>query len=172
MQSAWVLAYQAMGSFRGESAPATWLVRIVLNEAFGRRRRSHPTVEFERIDEHSAAQIIPFPQNSGDPEMNAERAQIRRMLERAIDELPPDFRVVFIMRDVEEMDVEDVAAALAIPKATVKTRTHRARARLREVLARRFNASLSEAFSFDGERCRRLTERVCSQLSLGPSAPS
>lgn len=123
-------------------------------------------VAIEQLDEHAVGRIIPFPQNTGDPEASMERAQIREMLERAIDELPANFRVVFIMRAVEEMSVEDVASALDLPEATVKTRTHRARARLKDALERRFNASLSETFSFDGARCRRLTERVFSRLSL------
>lgn len=172
VQTAWTLAYQAMSGFRGEAAPSTWLARIVLNEALGRRRRSHPMVEIEQVDERADARIIAFPQNTGDPEFNMERAQIRQMLEQAIDELPASFRVVFLMRAVEEMSVEDVAATLGLPEATVKTRTHRARMRLREVLERRFNASLSETFSFDGQRCRRLTERVLSQLGLDPPAGS
>jgi RNA polymerase sigma-70 factor (ECF subfamily) len=166
VQAAWTLAFQAMRGFRGEAAPSTWLARIVLNEAFGRRRRSHPTVEIELLDEQ-AARIIPFPHNPGDPETDMERAQIREMLEQAIDELPETFRVVFIMRDVEEMSVEEVAASLGLPEATVKTRTHRARARLKDALERRFASTLSETFSFDGARCRRLTERVFAQLALG-----
>ena len=93
-----------------------------------------------------------------------ERVQIRRMLEQAIDELPPPFRGVFILRDVEEMCIEEVAAARKLPEATVKTRTHRARAA--HALMERCQATLSKAFSCDGERCRRIKERVFDQLAL------
>lgn len=166
LQSAWALAFQSASQYRGEAAVSTWLVRIVLNEAFGRRRRVRPTVAIEQLDAGATAQIIMFPRDSDNPESNMERAQIREMLESAIDELPAPFRIVFMMRDVEEMSVEEVAIALDLPEATVKTRTHRARARLKGALKKRFNATLSETFSFDGDRCRRLTETVLDRLAL------
>jgi RNA polymerase sigma-70 factor (ECF subfamily) len=168
LQSAWTLAFQSASQFRGEAAASTWLVRIVLNEAFGRRRRVRPTVPIEQLDGRPPAQIITFPRDADNPEANMERAQIRDMLESAIDELPARFRIVFMMRDVEEMSVEEVAIALDLPEATVKTRAHRARARLKDALKKRFNATLSESFSFDGDRCRRITERVFNRLSLNP----
>jgi RNA polymerase sigma-70 factor (ECF subfamily) len=167
VQSAWIHAYRSLNQFRGEAAFSTWLVRIVLNEIYGRRRRLRPTVELDQLDANPTAQIIAFPRESDNPEANMERVQIRRMLELAIAELPAQFRIVFMMRDVEEMSVEEVAAALNLPEATVKTRTHRARAKLRGAMKKRFNATLSEAFSFDGERCRRITERVFLRLALG-----
>jgi RNA polymerase sigma-70 factor (ECF subfamily) len=169
VQTAWIKAFRSADQFRGEAAASTWLVRIVLNEAYGRRRRQRPTVELEELDDTPTAQILAFPTAGNDPEANMERAQIRRMLEQAIDELPAPFRVVFIMRDVEEMSIEEVAVALDLPEATVKTRTHRARLRLKDALMERCQATLSEAFSFDGDRCRRIKERVFIQLSLGAS---
>jgi RNA polymerase sigma-70 factor (ECF subfamily) len=166
VQAGWTHAFAGAGGFRDESRVSTWLVRIVLNEAFGRRRKERPMIEIEKLDERLAAEVIAFPSSRGNPENDAESAQIRRMLEKAIDDLPQSFRTVFMMRAVEDMTVDEVAAALNLPQATVKTRLHRARARLRKALEQRVGANLNEAFSFEGARCRRITERVLAALAL------
>ncbi|MDI9846442.1 RNA polymerase sigma factor [Rhodoblastus sp. 17X3] len=166
VQAGWTHAFAAAGGFRGESQASTWLVRIVLNEAFGRRRKQRPMIEIEKLDDRLEAEVIAFPSNRSNPETDAERAQIRKMLEKAIDDLPPPFRTVFMMRAVEDMTIDEVAAALNLPQATVKTRLHRARARLRWTLEQRVGANLNEAFSFEGARCRRITERVLAALAL------
>jgi RNA polymerase sigma-70 factor, ECF subfamily len=166
VQAGWTHAFAAAGGFRGESQASTWLVRIVLNEAFGRRRKQRPMIEIEKLDERLAAEVIAFPSSRSNPETDAERAQIRAMLEKAIDDLPQPFRTVFMMRAVEDMSVDEVAEALDLPPATVKTRHHRARAQLKKALERRMGATLNEAFSFEGARCRAMAERVLATLAL------
>ena len=91
------------------------------------------------------------------------RLEIRRMLERKIDELPLAFRTVFVMREVEDMTVEETAAALSIPSATVRTRLFRARALLREALAQEMDSAAAGLFSFDGERCDRIVAAVLAR---------
>jgi RNA polymerase sigma-70 factor (ECF subfamily) len=166
VQAGWTHAFAAAGGFRGESQASTWLVRIVLNEAFGRRRKQRPMIEIEKLEERLAAEVIAFPSSRSNPETDAERAQIRGMLEKAIDDLPQPFRTVFMMRAVEDMSVDEVAEALDLPSATVKTRHHRARAQLKKALERRVGATLNEAFSFEGARCRGMAERVLATLAL------
>jgi RNA polymerase sigma-70 factor, ECF subfamily len=166
VQAGWTQAFVAARGFRGESLASTWLVRIVLNEAFGRRRKQRPMIEIEKLDERLGAEVIAFPSSRSNPESDAERAQIRRMLEKAIDDLPQPFRVVFMMRVVEEMNVEEVAVVLDLPPATVKTRLHRARAKLKKALERQVGATLNEAFSFEGAKCRGMAERVLATLGL------
>jgi RNA polymerase sigma-70 factor (ECF subfamily) len=101
------------------------------------------------------------------------RAEVRRMLERRIDELPDAFRTVFVMRDVEEMSVHETAASLSIPEATVRTRLFRARALLREALARDIDVATVDVFGFAGERCDRIVSAVLSRTSNGTdSAPT
>jgi RNA polymerase sigma-70 factor (ECF subfamily) len=85
-------------------------------------------------------------------------------MERKIDALPDAFRTVFVLRAVEEMTVEEVAQSLGIPESTVRTRFFRARALLRESLARELDLAADAAFSFAGERCDRITERVVARL--------
>ena len=97
--------------------------------------------------------------------MMAQR-QIRQMLERAIDELPKNFRTVLICRVIEEMTVEETAAALDLRTETVKTRLHRARRLLRLALEKQLGPALTGAFPFAGRRCEQMTEKVLVRLDL------
>ena len=98
------------------------------------------------------------------------RGEMRRLLERRIDDLPVAFRTVFVMRDVEDLSVQETAECLAIPAATVRTRLFRARALLREALARDLDAATSDVFGFAGERCDRIVAGVLARVPLSPSA--
>ena len=91
-------------------------------------------------------------------------AKNARLLEERIDALPDDYRAVFMLRAVEELSVEEAATALGIPEATVRTRHFRARALLRESLARDIDRSLEEVFAFAGERCDRIVAAVLARL--------
>ena len=103
-------------------------------------------------------------EKSESPTSAALRAEVRRILERRIDELPVAFRTVFVMREVEDMTVEETAACLSIPAATVRTRLFRARALLREALARDMDSATVEVFGFAGERCDRIVAAVLARL--------
>jgi RNA polymerase sigma-70 factor (ECF subfamily) len=168
VQEAYVRAFAALGDFRGDSSLATWLTRIALNEALGRLRRRRPTVEIETFDARPEARVIPFPLMSPDmnPEQAAARQDVRRLLERAIDGLPEPFRVVFVLRDVEELSIEETAAQLGLRPETVKTRLHRARRRLREALDAELASALTDAFPFAGARCARITDAVLKRLGI------
>ena len=117
--------------------------------------------------------VIPFPLNrpDADPEQAAARRQIRQLLEQAIDDLPNAFRTVFVMRDVEEMSVEETAAQLGLQPATVKTRLHRARTRLREAVKAQLESSLKDTFPFDGARCARTADIVLQRLEIAEPSP-
>ena len=99
------------------------------------------------------------------PDRLAARAQTRRLIEAKIDSLPEQYRTVFVLRAVEEMSVEEVAVALGIPEATVRTRFFRARALLREAMSHEVDLAIEEAFSFAGERCDRITARVLARVA-------
>jgi RNA polymerase sigma-70 factor, ECF subfamily len=167
VQEVYMRAFAAMGSFRGEASLATWLTRITINEALGRKRKQRPTVELEAVEalQQSTAQIIHFPtMTDSDPERSAAQHEIRRLLEVSIDKLPEPFRLVFVMRDVEELSIEETAALLRIRPETVKTRLHRARRLLRETLDRHLVSTLKDTFPFAGARCKRITENVLARL--------
>ena len=172
LQEAYVRAFAAIGNFRGEAGIATWLTRIVLNEAHGRLRRRRNTVDLDQLEAAQAGaegrgQVLSFPgmSKSENPEADAARAQIRRVLERAVDALPEPFRLVFILREVEELSVEETAGHLGIKVETVKTRLHRARRRLREALDAQLADVMVGAYPFLGVRCDRITEAVMQRLA-------
>jgi RNA polymerase sigma-70 factor, ECF subfamily len=99
------------------------------------------------------------------PESQTERSELRRLLEQKVDELPEAFRAVFVLRALEELPVEETAAALGIPEATVRTRFFRARSQLREALSQQIDLAFDDAFAFLGERCDRIVARVLARLS-------
>jgi RNA polymerase sigma-70 factor (ECF subfamily) len=164
LQEAYTRAFAAFEGFRGEAGVMTWLTRIVLNEAHGRLRRRRPTVDIDTLAD--TAEVIRFPggPEPSDPERDAARAEARRLLERAVDALPEPFRVVFILREIEECSIEETAAALGIRPETVKTRLHRARRQLRDELDAALSSAVTGAFPFLGRRCERITERTLARL--------
>ena len=106
------------------------------------------------------------------PEQAAMRAQARRLLEAKIDALPDAFRTVFVLRALEELTVEETAATLGIPEATVRTRYLRAKGLLREALAREIDFASNDAFAFAGSRCDRIVAGVLARIdAAGDSQP-
>jgi RNA polymerase sigma-70 factor (ECF subfamily) len=165
LQDAYIKAIRAMDTFRADAKLSTWLIRIVANEALGRLRKQRRGAEVITLEGDVAMEAAEGMESSdAQPEREAQRAQARAIMERKIDELPDAFRAVFVLRAIEEMTVEEIAAALEIPEATVRTRFFRARALLRESLAREMDLATDDAFHFAGERCDRITARVLARL--------
>jgi RNA polymerase sigma-70 factor (ECF subfamily) len=165
LQEAYLKAFAGIGQFRGEAGLATWLTAITLNEARARLRRRRPTLELAVMDE-IGIRVIPFhgQAETPDPEAEAVRSEIRQFLERAIDTLPEDFRIVFMLRDVEGCSVEETATQLELNSQTVRTRLFRARKLLRRDLALKMAGSMDGVFPFLGARCTRITDRVLARL--------
>ncbi len=169
VQETYVRAFTHLEGFRGDSSLATWLARIATNEALGRLRRRRPSVDVDTLAPGVLeAQIIQFPYSgaSEDPEKTMAQREIQRVVERAIDELPEAFRIVFITRVVEGMNVEETAEILKLKPETVKTRLHRARAMLRDHVESKIGPVVMEAFPFAGKRCERLTNAVLKRLGF------
>src|SRR5262245_24747371 len=166
VQEAYVRAFTHLDSFRGDSSLSTWLSRIAMNEALGRLRRERPAVELDSLSQGAReAQIIQFPLAAGDdPEKSMAQREIQRVVEHAIDELPEAFRLVFITRVIEGMNVEETAEILGLKPETVKTRLHRARTMLRENVEKKIGPVVMEAFPLAGKRCERLTDAVLNRL--------
>ena len=171
LQEAYVAAYRHIGDFRGDAALGTWLTRIVVNQALQalrRTRREQVVVPFEDTPDGEPAHDIPDAPG-GTPENLMLRAEMRRLIERKIDQLPDGYRTVFMLREVEDMTVEETAAALDIPPATVRTRLFRAKVRLREALAQELDVATQDVFGFDGERCDRIVRTVLARIEApGP----
>src|SRR5437868_9113188 len=168
VQETYARAFTHLESFRGDSSLATWLSRIAMNEALGRLRRQRPGVEWSSLPEGVLeAQIIQFPLASADdPEKSVAQREIQRVVEQAIDELPEAFRLVFITRLIEGMNVEETAEILGLKAETVKTRLHRARNLLRDNVEKKIGPVVMAAFPFAGKRCERLTETVLRRLGF------
>src|SRR5687768_15014063 len=120
VQATYLRAFTHLSDFRGEARLSTWLTRIALNEALGRRRQRRPTLDVKAIE----AMAAPFSAHELDPEQAAALDGVRRLLEQAVSSLPERYRIVFVMRDVEEMNIEDTAVLLHLRPQTVSTRLH------------------------------------------------
>ncbi|MBL0424454.1 RNA polymerase sigma factor [Ramlibacter alkalitolerans] len=172
VQDAYLAAYQAMGTFRGEASLATWLSRVVVNQCLARMRRQArrdniiPMVSMGGPDEQEAP-VMPADEKDT-PDRALLRAELRAVLERKLDELPESFRTVFVLRSVEELSVEETAQTLNLPEATVRSRHFRARSMLRESLAQDIDIAERDVFSFDGERCDRIVASVLGKVAAKP----
>jgi RNA polymerase sigma factor (sigma-70 family) len=165
LQETYIHALLHLSEFRAEARLSTWLTRIALNEALGRRRQRRPTVDVKVIES------VPAPRGvrTVDPEEATARTEIRGLLERAINDLPEHFRIVFVMRDVEEMSTEETALLLGLRSQTVKTRLHRARRLLREALRDKLATVFTDTFPFAGVPCDRLAQAVLDRIGFNPS---
>jgi RNA polymerase sigma-70 factor (ECF subfamily) len=166
LQDAYVQAYRKLDGFRGEAELGTWLTRIVINQALMRvrsRSRDRRVVSFTPAGE-GTRELDVADTRAESPSDAALRGEVRKVLERRIDELPEVFRTVFVMREVEEMTARETADALGIPEATVRTRLFRARALLREALDRDMESARGGVFGFDGARCDRIVAAVLQRL--------
>ena len=168
VQDAYLQAYRSIASYRGEARLSTWLVRIVANEALARRRKharraAIVPIRGAQFEGDEPAASVPMDESRQPPE-EAERHEIRRLIEQKIDQLPDHYRVVFVLRAVEELSVEETAAILGMPAATVRTRFFRARSQLREALSREIDLAYDDAFAFAGGRCDRIVARVLAKL--------
>jgi RNA polymerase sigma-70 factor (ECF subfamily) len=153
---------------------SAWLARIALNVSIDKLRQSRRRNE---LTESLAGTYQPDAKDSFQrslletPEQQLAMSQIREMLAREIDRLPDGFREVFVLRAVEEMSIEETAELLQIPEATVKSRLHRARARLAKSIRVKINAEALNVFPFAGERCDRITARIIGSLEERGSIP-
>jgi RNA polymerase sigma-70 factor (ECF subfamily) len=169
VQEAYLEAYRHIGAFRGDASVATWLTRIAVNQAWmrlRRRRRDGVVVPFARSGGQTLeGEDMSMHEAAGESPAEATlRAEVRRLLEKKIDALPAGYREVFVLREVEELSVEETAAALSIPAATVRSRSFRARGLLRAAIARDVDLATAGVFAFAGDRCDRMVAAVLARL--------
>src|SRR5579884_4568609 len=150
LQETFLKAYEHLEGFQGNSKFYTWIVRIAVNEALMklRKRRGDRTVPLDQPvdtgEEMVAREIAVWEDN---PEERYSREEMQDILDRAVQGLKPDFRTVFILRDIEELSTEETAEALGISVPAVKSRLLRARLALREKLTRKFKRKGEDVFA-------------------------
>ena len=167
LQETYIRGFGRLDSFRGEAHFTTWLTRILLNECYGRLRKRRDSVSLDVLDnEERSAQIVSFmPRHDMDDPINTTgRLEVRELLEGGIASLADEFRVVFVMRELEGYSTEETADMLGLNPQTVKTRLFRARRMLRKKLDKQLRPTLTEAFPFLGPRCANFTAKVMRRL--------
>jgi len=160
MQQAYINAFTHLHQFEERSQFSTWLTRITLNEAFGRRRKMRPSE-----DAGESMDTIRSPQP--DPERQAYAEELRRVLEDAVDTLPDSYRSVFMLRDIEGLSTQETGDGLGLGEEAVKTRLHRARAMIRQAVTARIGEVASGTFQFQAPRCDRVVAAVLAKILLG-----
>ena len=170
VQEAYWKAYCNMGQFRAQARLSTWLTRIAVNEALMRLRQKTRQeallANMARDVVNRSEDLMQTPERAQDaPDAQLWRSELRHLIEHHIDALPAGYRSVFLLRAVEDMSTLEVAQALDMPEATVRTRFFRARGLLQAALGKEIDLRSREAFSFDGLRCDAIVHNVLARLA-------
>jgi RNA polymerase sigma-70 factor (ECF subfamily) len=168
MQQAYLNAFSRLRQFEGRSQFSTWLTRIVIHEALGRRRRAlRPGDRAAESEEDAMSQAE---SRVASPERQAYAAELKQLIEDSVDALPDTYRAVFMLREIEGLSTAETAAGLELGEEAVKTRLHRARAIVRRELFARAGGATAEAFTFGAARCDAVVRYVLSHLEQTSSA--
>lgn len=161
MQDAYIKAYQKLYQFKNEAKFSTWLVRIGINEALQRKRKS---TRYRTLDITQESSIIQIPDTAAmDPENRTIQKESLVYIEKAIDALPSKYKIIYILKEVEGMDISEIAKSLELTKSNVKVRLHRARKMMKEFLLKSTNTQ--SIFEFGNHKCDRLVDKVMNEIA-------
>jgi len=153
IQLAYISAFEKIDQFRGEAKFSTWLIRILINECLMLKRKQKKLIGF------SEKELVTISSgNHLNPESEYMDKERKIILETAIKQLPEKYRAVFILKEIEGMQIKEAAEILAISKVNVKVRLHRARAMLKNIISD--VSDPSNLLTFGNERCDRVTNAV------------
>lgn len=158
VQDAYVRAYHALATFRGDAAFSTWLTRIAVNEALARRRARGRFVDV-------SAEEGPMSTDRS-PERQVSDAELVQLMERELDALPDGLREVLVLRDLEEMSTTDAATTLGVTEEALRVRLHRARRALAAAVGEALEVATPKAYRVAGARCDRISARVGAALGI------
>lgn len=161
LQTTYLKVFENLGKFRGDSLFSTWITRIAINEALKYIKREKRYSEMHAIREGEDGMALTV-NDSSTPENRVIRDDLKNLLEKTVNQLPPKYRSVYMMREVEQMSIRETADCLQISQSNVKTRLHRAKQMVRENLERR--VADTEIFSFLGKQCDDIVSRVMSSV--------
>jgi RNA polymerase sigma-70 factor, ECF subfamily len=159
VQAAYVRAYYHLDQFRGPAGFKAWLARIAINEALSRVRRQPAGADAEQRHILALPDLVAI-----EPETAASGRDLLRILQAAIDRLPEEFRQVFMLRGVEQLSIAETAELLDLKPNTVKTRFHRARRMLQELLQRKLDDVVRDTFPLGGQRCDAIVGTVLARI--------
>jgi RNA polymerase sigma-70 factor (ECF subfamily) len=168
MQQAYINAFTHLHQFEERSQFSTWLIRIALHEAFGRRRKMRRTESLtanqSNLDEDHGELMDTIASPRADPERQAYAQELSRLLEAAVDTLPETYRTVFMLRDVEGLSTSETGEGLGLGEEAVKTRLHRARGMIRRAVTAQIGAVAAGSFQFHAPRCDRVVAAVFARI--------
>lgn len=134
VQEAFISAYQSLGSFKGDSLFFTWLYRIAMNAAISQKRKKKATISLETGSKHDLV-IDPLDESvNSRPGEALERVEEERQLQKALQQLSAEHRAVIVLKDIDDLRYEEIAEILAVPIGTIRSRLHRARLELRDLM--------------------------------------
>ncbi len=156
LQTAYLKAYLHLNTFRGESSFLTWITRILINECkmMLRSKRKNMPLDNEEVRQK------PSTAENGMDSLN--NSQVTQLLEKAVMSLPEKYRLVYVVREVNELSTEKAAAALGLTEENVKVRLHRAKSLIKENLLQ--HVSVKELFPFHKARCARVADKVMQAI--------
>lgn len=161
VEDAYVRAYEHLSQFAGRAAFSTWLTRILIHEAYARKRRS---MRVEGFEDREGVTVMEVPATGLNPEQHAANSELGSLLERAILSLPEPYRIVLMLRDVEQLNTLETAEVLELTEENVRVRLHRARYLVREHLYSAAGSAGRSAFAIMGQRCDRIVQHVFERL--------
>ena len=166
MQDAYVRAYEHLSQFAGRSQFATWLTRIAIHEALTRAQRRKRTDQLgaNRWSDTGTEGEVDVAASALNPEEQLSVSELGRALEAAVLSIPEQYRLVLMLRDVEQLSTTETASALELSEENVKVRLHRARAMVRKNLFVQAGPEAPRAFGFMGQRCDRVVARVMERI--------
>jgi RNA polymerase sigma-70 factor (ECF subfamily) len=165
MQQAYINAFTHLHQFEERSQFSTWLMRIAVNEAIGRRQKMRVAAMTEHVEEGPDDPMDTITSVQPTPEHQAYASELQRVLEEAVDGLPDTYRSVFMLRDIEGLSTFETGEGLGLGEEAVKTRLHRARAMIRAAVTSRIGAAAASAFQFQAPRCDRVVAFVLDRIA-------
>jgi RNA polymerase sigma factor (sigma-70 family) len=161
MQDTYLKAYEKLHQFRQDALFSTWLIRIGINTALARLREGRRASPRKDLLDDPILLQIPEPSRMN-PEKIAIQKEVKQLLEQAIDSLPEKYRIIYVLREMEDLPLREITQCLDLSESNVKVRLHRAKAMLKDSL---YKLSISrEVFEFGSQRCDALVARVMTAL--------
>jgi RNA polymerase sigma-70 factor (ECF subfamily) len=160
MQDTYVKAFQKLYQFKNDALFSTWLIRIGINEVLQRKRRSKRYLAVDIDDETGVAQIADT--SIMNPERKTMHSESVHIVEMAVDQLPEKYKIVYMLKEIEDLGITEISASLGLSTSNVKVRLHRARTMMKDAIFKISNTK--DVFEFGNSKCDRLVTEVMLKI--------